>query len=382
MIILKNAKVFNGEKMLDHMNIYISGSKINKLEKGRIPEIPSGSEIIDLNGKLVTPGFIDIHMHGAGGYDVMDGTQESIEQIASILARHGTTTFLPTTVTMPAESISRSISVIGECINSKKSLNILGIHLEGPFINKEKKGAQNGDYILPPDISTYESIVGNGQDIIRRVTLAPELDRNSELIHYLKNRGICISAGHACASLEEFDESVKDGVTLCTHLFNGMNPLHHREPGLVGGGLTNEGVYVEFIPDLFHLHENILKLIVNAKGEDKCIIVTDSLSAACLEEGTYRLGDQEVFVTENGARLKNGSLAGSTIMMDEAVQNMINKVGIDAIKVLKMATINPAKVLGVDNYLGRVEEGYDADMNILDGNFNLEKTILKGTIIS
>jgi N-acetylglucosamine-6-phosphate deacetylase len=381
MLIIKNARVFNGEEMLDRMNIYISKSKIYKLDEGKISRAASDAEVIDADGKIATPGFIDMHMHGAGGYDVMDGTEESIEQIASILARHGTTAFLPSTVTMPAESIKRSISAIGKCMKSKRSPNILGVHLEGPFINKEEKGAQNEDYILPPSISAYESIVGMEQDIIKRVTLAPELDKGNRLISYLKDKGICVSAGHTCASLDEFNKSVKSGVSLCTHLFNGMKPLHHRQPGVVGGGLTNERVYVEFIPDLLHLHENVLKLIVNAKGEDKCIIITDSLSAACLGEGVYRLGDQQVLVTENGARLKSGSLAGSTIMMDQAVKSMIDRVGIDCAKALKMATINPAKLLGVDSYLGRIAEGYDADINILDDKFNLEKTILKGTYI-
>jgi N-acetylglucosamine-6-phosphate deacetylase len=378
MLIIKNAKVFNGEKMLDSMNIYISGSKINKLEKGEISEAPSDAQVVDLNGKLVTPGFIDIHMHGAGGYDVMDATEESIELIASILAMHGTTSFLPSTVTMPVESISKCISVIGKCIKSKKSRNILGVHLEGPFINRRKKGAQNEEHILAPSISAYENIVGEGHDIIKRVTLAPELDKDNSLTKYLKDKGICVSAGHTCASIEQFTESVKSGVRLCTHLFNCMDTLHHRDPGVVGGGLTNEGVYVEFIPDLLHLNKDILKLIVLAKGEDKCIIITDSLCATCLKKGIYRLGDQHVIVTENGARLKNGALAGSIIMMAEAVRNMINEVGIDPVKVLKMATLNPAKVLGVENYLGRIAEGYDADMNILDWDFNVERTILKG----
>ena len=195
MLIIKNAKVFNGEKMLDSMNIYISGSKINKLEKGEISEAPSDAQVVDLNGKLVTPGFIDIHMHGAGGYDVMDATEESIEQIASILAMHGTTSFLPSTVTMPAESISRSISVIDKCMRSKKSMNILGVHLEGPFINRRKKGAQNEEHILAPSISAYESIVDEGKDIIKRVTLAPELDKDNSLTKYLKDKGFASRQG-------------------------------------------------------------------------------------------------------------------------------------------------------------------------------------------
>lgn len=381
MIVIKNARVFDGEKINDDVNIYISGSKIIRIDRGKISEIPADAEVIDGYGKLVTPGYIDIHMHGSGGYDVMDGTENSIEKISLLAAKHGTTSYLPSTITMPADSIRKSVSAIKNCMKKRSGANILGVHLEGPFINRAKKGAQNEKYILPPSISNYNSIVGDGQDVIKRITLAPEFDQNNVLIKHLKKKGICISAGHTCATLDEFNKSVQDGVTLCTHLFNGMNTLHHRDPGVVGGSLTNENVFVEFIPDLFHVHKDILELIVNAKGVDKCIIITDALSATCLEKGVHRLGDQEVIVTDNGARLRSGSLAGSTIMMDTAVKNMVHKVGISIETVLKMATINSARLLGADCYLGRIKEGYDADINMLNKNLDVEKTILKGAIL-
>ncbi len=379
--IIKNAKIFDGEKIIDAMNIYISESKIQKLIEGRLDIQPVDVEVIDAENKFVTPGFIDIHMHGAGGYDVMDGTEESIEQISLLAAKHGTTSYLPSTVTMSEKAIYKSIKTIEVCMKNGKGLNILGVHLEGPFINKVKKGAQNEKYIQTPSVEAYNRMVGNHPKIIKRVTLAPEIDQAMVLIQFLKEKGVCVSAGHTCATLEEFYLSVDSGVSLCTHLFNGMKPLHHRNPGVVGGALIHEDVFVELIPDLFHLHQDIIRLIVNAKGEDRCILITDALSAACLKEGIYTLGDQKVFVNENGARLKNGSLAGSAIMMDEAVKNMVHKVGIDVKKVLKMATVNPAKVLRIDNDLGRIKEGYDADINILDKNLNIEKTILKGNVV-
>lgn len=382
MIIIKNARIFDGEKIVNDTNIFISSTKIDKITTGSVHKIPEDAEVIDGTGKLITPGFIDIHIHGAGGYDVMDGTEHSIEQISALVARHGTTSYLPTTLTMSAESINNSLSAINNVMKLGKGKNILGVHLEGPFINEEKKGAQNGKYILPPSISNYHHIAGNSHEIVKRITLAPEFDKSFELIKYLSKNGVCVSAGHTCAASEEFNNSVENGVSLCTHLFNGMNPLHHRTPGVVGGALSNEKVFVEFIPDLYHIHKDVIKIIVNAKGEDKCIIVTDALSAACLGKGTYRLGDQEVTVTENGARLENGALAGSTIMMDQAVKNMVHVVGISAEKVLKMATLNPAKVLNVDSYVGRIKECYDADLNILNENLDVEMTILKGSVVN
>jgi N-acetylglucosamine-6-phosphate deacetylase len=382
MKLIKNARIFDGSKIIDNYNVLISGTKIEKLIQGNNIIAPDDTEVFNADGRLISPGFIDIHIHGTNRYDVMDGTEEAIENISLTIAKHGTTSFLPTTLTMPIESLRRSISAIKNCIGKRKGANILGIHLEGPFINEKRKGAQNEKYIMAPNIENYESIVGEDQQLVKRITLAPEIDDGIETIKYIKDRDVCVSIGHTCASIEEFNKSVCAGASLCTHLFNGMDPLHHRDPGVVGGALLCDKVYVEFIPDLIHVNKDILKLIIRCKGEDKCILITDSMSASCLGDGLYTLGEKEVVVSNGIAKLNNGSLAGSIIMMDTAVKNMVNGVGIDIEKVLKMATINPAKVIGVDNHKGRIKEGFDADLIILNKNLDIEMTMIMGEVYS
>jgi N-acetylglucosamine-6-phosphate deacetylase len=213
------------------------------------------------------------------------------------------------------------------------------------------------------------------------VTLAPEIENCLELIRYLREKDICVSAGHTCASAEEFAEAVRAGVTLCTHLFNGMNPLHHRDPGIIAGAFLNDDIYTEFIPDLIHIDKDVLKLIVKIKGEDRCILITDALSATCLGDGIFDLGSQRVTVRDGIARTDSGSLAGSIIMLNRAVKNMVLKVGVDLKAVLKMVTVNPAKVIGVDGFKGMIREGYDADLNLLDENLDVVMSTVMGEVV-
>jgi N-acetylglucosamine-6-phosphate deacetylase len=382
MMLIKNVKYFNGEQFIDNSNIVVANSKIVKIFSGKqSARLSDYEKVIDGEGDLLVPGFIDIHLHGCGGCDVMDGKTESIEKIASTLAKNGTTSFLPTTVTMPAQATQKAISAIRTCMSRNTGASILGIHLEGPFINKARKGAQNENYILEPSIQNFNEFVnGNLQDI-KRVTLAPETGDGIALVKYLTENNICVSAGHTCASAEIFDRSVNEGLTLCTHLFNGMNPLHHRDPGVVGSALLNDDVYTEFIADLVHIDKTVLKLIIKIKGMDKCILVTDSLSAACLGNGIFNLGGQTVIVKNGVARIENGSLAGSVITMKEAVKNMVKTVGVDICSVLKMATINPARVIGADAYKGKIKEGHDADINLMNENLDIDMTMVMGRIV-
>lgn len=382
MILIKNVQYFNGKQIVSNSNVVVSGTKISGIfEDGQIQFQSRFDKVIDGKGRLLVPGYIDIHIHGCSGCDVMDGTPEALMRIAGTLAENGTTSFLPTTVTMSRQITNNAIKNIRSCLESNTGANILGIHLEGPFINKARKGAQNEKYILEPSIENFKDFVNGNLQCIKRVTLAPEMDGGITLTKYLAENGICVSAGHTCASAEIFRSSVNAGLRLCTHLFNGMDPLHHRNPGVVGSVLLNDDVYAEFIADMVHIDKDVLRLITKVKGADKCVLITDSLSAACLGDGTFSLGGQVVIVKDGVARIESGSLAGSIIMMKDAVRNMVKTVGTDLISALKMATINPAKVIGVDHFKGRIEEGYDADLNLLNADLDIDMTMVMGRVV-
>lgn len=382
MILIKNVSYFDGSRIVNNSNIVVSGSKLSGVfGDGHIPH-PSGFDrVIDGKGRLLVPGFIDIHIHGCSGCDVMDGTPESLTRIADTLAKNGTTSFLPTTVTMSRQATQNAIRNIRSRVGGGTGANILGIHLEGPFINKARKGAQNEKYILEPSVENFRDFVGGDLQGIKRVTLAPEMGDGIALTKYLAENGICVSAGHTCASPETLENSVNAGLRLCTHLFNGMDPLHHRNPGVVGSALLDDDVYAEFIADLVHIDRDVLRLIVKVKGADKCVLITDSLSAACLGDGTFSLGGQTVIVKDGIARIESGSLAGSIIMMKDAVRNMVRTVGTDLVSALKMATVNPAKVIGVDHFKGIIQEGYDADLNLLSADLGADMTMVMGKIV-
>lgn len=380
MKIIKNAKVFDGEKIIDSCSVVISEDKIVHVSSKDVKN-SSDTEVIDAEGRIISPGFIDMHIHGAGGYDVMDGCEESVLNISSIIASKGTTSFLPTTMTMDVQSIAKSVKAVKSCMGKTRGANILGIHLEGPFINKEKKGAQNEKYILKPDIENYNLITAGNEDIIKRVTIAPEVDEGLKLTRHLASKGICVSVGHTCAGIDAFSESVKAGVNLCTHLFNAMSPLSHRDPGVPGGALLNDDVYVEFIADMYHIHKDTIRLILKCKDHSRCILISDAMHASCKGDGVFLFGGQEVTAKNGQARLANGALAGSVIMVHDAIRNMVNIVGVGLDEALAMATLNAAKIIGVDKHKGRIAEGYDADIVMFDDSLDIKMVMVMGETI-
>ena len=382
MILLKNIRYFDGEQIVDDSAVLVDHGKIAGIFHGAQLDAASGcGRIIDGHNQLLVPGYIDIHIHGCSGCDVMDATEESLQKIAVTLAKNGTTSFLPTTVTMSKEATGKAIRNIRSCMGHSHGADILGIHLEGPFVNPERKGAQNPDYILSPSVDRFLDFVDHDLQDINRVTLAPEIGDGMELTEYLLRQGICVSAGHTCADYQTIEKCADAGMALCTHLFNGMDPLHHRNPGTVGAVLTDDRISAEFIPDLIHIDKAVLKLIVKAKGTDKCILITDSLSAACMGDGVYDLGGQKVLVTGHCAKLESGSLAGSVITLKDAVKNMVREIGLDLCSVLKMAASNPAKILGIGDRKGCVKVGYDADLNLLNQDLAPVMMMVRGEIV-
>ena len=366
----------------DRIIIIEKGKIIAITDKKEDLAILKNIEIIEAQNKFIVPGYIDIHVHGGGGSDVMDGEYEAIKQVATTHSRFGTTAFLPTTMTMTKDKIIKSLKSIHEArLKGTGTAEILGIHLEGPYINSEKKGAQKEEDIKKVSMEEFLEFNKASGNLIRLVTIAPEMPGAIDFIRWLHQQGIIVSVGHSNATYDQIQAGIQAGLSHVTHTFNAMRELHHREPGVVGAALTSPELTVEVIADGIHIHPIVLKILTKIKEGEKVVLITDAMRAAGLKEGTYDLGGQEVIVAKGQARLKDGTLAGSVLTMDKAVKNMVNKVGIQLPKVIQMASFNPARSIGIDDKKGSLEPGKDADIVILNKNLETELTIVAGKIV-
>ncbi|MGC8717262.1 MAG: N-acetylglucosamine-6-phosphate deacetylase [bacterium] len=327
----------------------------------------------------IMPGFVDIHTHGAVGVDVMDGDPQGIVKMAEFLAAHGVTSFLPTTTTLDIETTRKAILAVKRAKEiDSKGAKIIGVHLEGPFINPKYKGAQNEQFIVEPTREMINKLTE--EDIIRLVTIAPELSGSKEAIKILKDKGIYVSMGHSDATYEDTMKGVISGATQVTHLFNGMRPFHHREPGIIGAALGEDTVRCQIIADGIHLHFGTIRMVYKAKGYKNLILISDSMSATGLSDGNYEIGGLKVSVKSGAPRLPNGSLAGSTLTLDIAVRNMVNKVFIPLPLVSRMASKVPAESVGEFD-IGEFSYGKKADITIIDKSFNVIRTYIDGRLI-
>lgn len=379
MLIITGGKVFKDGNFVEGMDVLLEGDKI-------VDIVPQGQckdgEVIDVKGNYVCPGFVDIHIHGCQGYDTMNGTEEALVKMAKFVASHGTTSFLPTTMTNSTEDIQRSLKAISDLKGKfTGGAEILGSHLEGPFISAKAKGAQPEQFILAPQISNFESHVGECGDVIKTLTMAPEIEGADELIKYLTNKGIVVSVGHTSATYEECVKGFEYGISHTTHFYNAMTVFKSREPGVVGAVLDNPDVTLEVIADLVHSHPVSVKLAYNVKGPERMVLITDAMEATGLGDGQYVLGGQDVFVKNGEARLKEGNLAGSTLTQDKALQNVV-KIGIPLEDGIKMLTETPARVIGVNCCKGSIKKGYDADIVVLDSELSVAMTIVKGNKVA
>ena len=372
MIAIVNGKLVQKDGILENKVLVFDNKIIDICDN-----IPENCEVIDAKGMYISPGLIDIHIHGSSGADVMDNTLEAINTISSSIAKNGVTGYLPTTMSMKKERIQNAFNTIKEAIsNDNKGAKILGVHVEGPFININYKGAQNPDFIVKPDFDLVKDYI----DIIKIISLAPEVDENFEFIKKIKDEtDITLSICHSNATYDEAMASIDNGVSNITHLFNGMSPLNHREPGVVGAAFASDA-FTEIIADKIHVNKNVFQIVLNNKGKDKVVLITDSMRAASMEDGEYELGGQAVFVKENSARLKNGSLAGSVNTMIDSIKNVMKFSGCSLEDGVTMASTNPAKSLGLLCKKGSLDIGKDADIVILDNNYNVVKTICRGKV--
>lgn len=381
-IIILNGTIITPFQLLNDKVIYIKNGKIITIENKKDMAAPVDAEVIDAQDKFVAPGFIDMHVHGGGGSDVMDGEYEAIKQVAATHSCFGTTAFLPTTMTMSKNKIIKSLKSIQEAfIKGTGAAEILGVHLEGPYINPEKKGAQREKEIKRTSIAEFLEFNQASGNLIRLITIAPEMPGAIDFIRWLHKQGIIVSVGHSDATYEQVQEGIQAGLTHVTHIFNAMRGLNHHEPGVVGAALSSPKLIVEMIADGIHLHPAVMKILIRTKETGKIVLITDAMRAAGKSDGTYDLGGQEVIVNNGQARLKDGILAGSVLTLDKAVRNLITKVGVSLTDAVQMVTFNPAKCLKVHGKKGSLEPGKDADIVILNKKLKIELTMVKGNVV-
>ncbi len=384
LILLKNAKVITPYQIYNNYSIVINNGKIINIGEDNNFRCDEYDKVINVRAKYVSPGFIDIHNHGNFGHDVMESTFEALSSISKFHINNGVTGFLATTMTASKEEIINAIKNTTAYIESKNNKNsiILGMYLEGPYFSQKKKGAQPSKHIKNPDINELKEFIEVSKGNVKAVALAPELPNALNIIEYLKSRDITVSVGHTNADYTTSVKAIERGVTQATHLYNGMRAFSHRDPGVVGAALTDERVKCEMICDGIHLHKAAMKIAVEVKGTDNIILISDAMMATGLDDGHYLLGGQDVVVKDNEARLSDGTLAGSTLTLNKAVYNMINLVGISIKDAVRMATLNPAKAIGIDNRKGSIEIGKDADLIVFDENIDIYTAIVNGEILN
>lgn len=333
-------------------------------------------------GAVVLPAFIDEHIHGAGGADAMDGTHAALATVARTLAAEGTGAFLATTMTQSPENIARAVSAAGEFIKHPAGgARLLGVHLEGPFIAAAYKGAQPLEYVAQPSSETFDKYQRAAGGCIRIVTLAPEAEGALALIGHLKERGVIASVGHSGAKYGEVAAAIEAGATHVTHTYNAQTPLHHREAGVVGSAMLFDELSCELIADCIHVSVPAMRLLVKNKPKNRLILITDAIRAKGLGDCVSELGGQTVYVKGGEARLADGTLAGSVLKMNRAVQNLVEKVGVAFTDAVDCATKNPAADLGIFGETGSIRAGKRADFTVLDAEYNVLLTIVGGEVV-
>lgn len=376
-------------KGLKNVKVYIKNVGIVKtnigIENGRIAYIGNEENIepiFETDG-IVVPGFIDEHIHGAGGADAMDGTVEALQTISEFLAREGTTGFLATTMTQSPENITNALKAVKK-VREKgeyKGAEVLGVHLEGPFISPKHVGAQPLEYVATPDAELFDKYNEASGNSIKIVTLAPEVEGGLGLVKHLSNIGVVASVGHTGGKYADVVNAVAAGATNVTHTYNAQTGLHHREAGVVGAAMLLDELNCEMICDTIHVSVPAIKLVIKNKPHDKYTLITDAMRAKGMPDGKSELGGQDVFVNNGEARLADGTLAGSVLKMNVAVKNLVEKAGVPFTDAIDFATYNPAKNIGVLNERGTIEVGKRADLTVLSSDFEVLYTLVNGKIV-
>jgi len=349
----------------------------NDLIEGFTTDIPEGYAVIDAKGAYVAPGFIDVHTHGRNAFDTMNGTYEAIDTISVNCMKTGVTSFLPTTMTQSIEQTRTAIQNCADYMGHENGAKVAGVHMEGPFIEIKKKGAQPGEYVLAPSIEKYEEMVNGNDHAIALITVAPEIEGAAELIHYLRNKHVTVSMGHTGANYVQAKAGFREGVNHATHTYNAMNGFTHREPGAVGAIFDSDDVYAELILDGIHVHYASANILIREKGIGKVVLITDSMEASGLPDGKYQLGGQDVYVKNGEARLIDGTLAGSVLKMNTAVRNAHHHLHLPIYEAVRLASYNAA--MSIDRHeIGEIAPMKKADLIFINDNIDILAVMING----
>jgi N-acetylglucosamine-6-phosphate deacetylase len=358
------------------------GKRIKLMGHGQPPQFPEGylSQRIDASGLSLLPGFIDLHVHGAVGHELMDASPDGLRAMAQFYARHGVTAFLPTTWTASGEAIGRALGTVRQLLGPVPGgATILGAHLEGPYLNPARCGAQDTRFIRRAERDEALALLDTG--VVRLLALAPEFPENLWLIDECARRGITASAAHTAATYEQMLAAVERGLRQTTHTFNAMTGLGHREPGTVGAALALPQIVCELIADTIHVHPAVIKILLEVKGPQRVILVTDAIRGAGLADGEYKIDDRTLTVRDGAARLPDGTLAGSVLTMERALQNLIRVSGRPLRELWPAAGLNAARAIGLSATKGSLEAGKDADLVLLNGPMEVCMTVAEGEIV-
>ncbi|PGS40523.1 N-acetylglucosamine-6-phosphate deacetylase [Bacillus cereus] len=336
------------------------------------------AEIIEYRGHWIAPGLVDTHIHGFRNHDIMDNSFGGLNQISVGLLSCGVTSFLPTTLTSSIESLNNVVEMIGANYTKVQGAKIKGIFLEGPFFTEKHKGAQNTKYFCDPSVEMLKVWQELSNNAIKKIAIAPERKGAAEFIEYAVGEGIAVALAHSDATYEEAKQAVEKGASIFIHTFNGMSPLHHREPGMVGAAMNLKDVFAEIICDGHHVHPVSTNILMNIRSREKVVMVSDCMMAGGMPEGMYQLGEFPVKVKDGMARLENGSLAGSILQLKDAVKNVVEWGIASPEEAIYMASTAPAKSMQLDGECGKIAEGYDADFIVMTPEMDVTATYLDG----
>jgi len=378
-------RIFTPQREIRDGVVIVEGSRISAVGARGEVSVPANAKRIEARGITLVPGFVDVHVHGAGGHDVMEATPVALDAVAATLARSGTTSFLATTVTAAPDVLCASAVGIAKYISAQTQnggaagsprAEILGIHFEGPFISPARRGVHPVEWIAASSLALFARMIEAAAGTARILTLAPEISGGIELVDAAREAGIVAALGHTDATYEQAMAAIAHGARHAAHVFNAMRPFSHRDTGVLGAVLTSSQVTAELIADGIHVDEAAMKLLLSAKPE-KVILVSDGTAATGMPDGKYRLGNFDVQVTGGVVRNSEGKLAGSALTLDRALRNIV-ALGIPLDEAVRMLTLYPAKLLGVESRKGIIAAGADADLVFLDSDLEISKVVTRG----
>lgn len=384
-LIIHAQLLFTPLQRVERPLLFIEDGTIACIESLESREIPRDARVVDLGDAVLVPGFIDMHIHGGAGHDVMEATDEALPAVERLLYAHGVTSYFPTTVTAPLDQTLTALERLAGAIEhasasaDERRARPVGIHLEGPFISHARPGVHPPANLLPPTLEMFERFWQASRGTIKVMTIAPELDGARAVIAEATRRGVCVSMGHSDADASSAQAGVAAGVRHATHMFNAMRPLGHRDPGIVGEALMDERLSAEIIADGIHVDPIVLRLFLRVKGVDSAVLVTDATAATGMPNGRYRLGSLEVDV-KDGKCMVDGKLAGSVLTMDQAVRNIVRFAHWDLQQAIRLATVNPARTTGLSANAGMIVPGAVADIVALSPSGEVRTTIARGQV--